>query len=29
MEAKILPAGETCLFVDFGEVIDLAVNGRV
>ena len=23
MEAKILPAGETCLFVDFGEVIDL------
>lgn len=29
MEAKILPAGETCLFVDFGEVIDLAVNARV
>lgn len=29
MEAKILPAGETCLFVDFGEVIDLEVNGRV
>ena len=29
MEAKILPAGETCLFVDFGEKIDMAVNGRV
>lgn len=29
MEAKILPAGETCLFVDFGEVIDLEVNARV
>ncbi len=29
MEAKILPAGETCLFVDFGEKIDMEINGRV
>lgn len=29
MEVKILPAGETCLFVDFGEKIDMEINGRV
>ncbi|MBQ9565228.1 MAG: 5-oxoprolinase subunit PxpB [Synergistaceae bacterium] len=29
MEGKILPAGETCLFVDFGEKIDMEINGRV
>ncbi len=29
MNARILPAGETCLFVDFGEAIDLELNGRV
>ncbi|MCR5346935.1 MAG: 5-oxoprolinase subunit PxpB [Fretibacterium sp.] len=29
MTAQILPAGETCLFVDFGEKIDMAINGRV
>lgn len=28
-EAKILPAGETCLFVDFGEKIDMKINGYV
>lgn len=28
-QAKILPAGEACLFVDFGEKIDLTINGRV
>ena len=27
--AQILPAGETCLFVDFGEKISLEINGRV
>ena len=29
MEAKILPAGETCLFVDFGEKIDMTINSYV
>ncbi len=29
MNPKILPAGETCLFVDFGEKIDMEINGRV
>ena len=29
MEARILPAGETCLFVDFGEKIDMKINARV
>ena len=29
IEGKILPAGETCLFVDFGEKIDMEINGRV
>ena len=28
-EAKILPAGETCVFVDFGEKIDMKINGYV
>ncbi len=29
MDAKILPAGETCLFIDFGEKIDMEINARV
>ena len=29
IEAKILPAGETCIFVDFGEKIDMKINGYV
>lgn len=29
LKAQILPAGETCLFVDFGEKIDMEINGRV
>lgn len=29
MEAKILPAGETSLVVDFGEKIDMTINARV
>lgn len=29
LEAKILPAGETCIFVDFGEKIDMKINGYV
>ena len=29
IKAQILPAGETCLFVDFGEKIDIEINGRV
>lgn len=29
MDAKILPAGEMCLFVDFGEKIDMEINRRV
>ena len=28
-EAKILSAGETCIFVDFGEKIDMKINGYV
>lgn len=28
-KAKILPAGETCLFVDFGEKIDMQINSLV
>ena len=28
-KAKILPAGETCLFVDFGEKIDMKINSLV
>ena len=27
--AKILPAGETCIFVDFGEKIDMKINSLV
>ena len=29
VNAKILPAGETCIFVDFGEKIDMKINGCV
>ena len=29
ISAKILPAGETCIFVDFGEKIDMQINGYV
>ena len=29
VEARILPAGETCIFVDFGEKIDMKINGYV
>ena len=29
VNAKILPAGETCIFVDFGEKIDMKINGYV
>lgn len=29
ISAKILPAGETCIFVDFGEKIDMKINGCV
>lgn len=28
-QAKILPAGETCIFVDFGEKIDMKINACV
>ena len=28
-KAKILPAGETCIFVDFGEIIDMKINACV
>ncbi|MBQ4470094.1 MAG: 5-oxoprolinase subunit PxpB [Synergistaceae bacterium] len=28
-KAKILPAGETCVFVDFGEKIDMTINAFV
>lgn len=28
-KAKILPAGETCIFVDFGEKIDMKINAHV
>lgn len=29
MNVSIRPAGETCFFVDFGEAIDLQINGQV
>ena len=29
LRAKILSAGETCIFVDFGEKIDMTINGYV
>lgn len=29
VKAEILPAGETCIFVDFGEKIDMEINGYV
>ena len=29
MNAKILPAGESCLFVEFGDIVSRELNARV